>query len=308
MFSHKALNKICLEGEEVFLLSEYEPKRNLELKILDIQHNKSYTGQASDLVLRTQAASIGLSFSDFMEQSKQALFQEPSNECTFNYSLQKDSVNYKFKWASVDQEETTIILGCIEMMEQEYVSVFDNVLISLAKEILNLNSKVKSLTAELVECKSQTDKAIHQLSEAVDIKENLEKELFSKFVLVLNEKKKKIKDIKSGKLPGSSKTSTNKKLNSKKPRIPSVSESSEENANEFLNLNEPGPSTAMNRSSLPFLDDEEDSVVPVKPSKKRSRNTVNKTKSFPDAIMPANVESTLSQVMDDDSDDLLGNL
>lgn len=301
MSPKKSLKRIHLQdNDDVFLMSEYEIESNLCLQILNIKRNEAYIGQLNDYDLRSQAVNIRLTYCDFIQKATDALFEKNLDDSNFLYTLEKKNGHFVFKWKSIDNEETIINLGFVEMNKKDSVSVFTDILLSASDEMHSLNSKVVKMSAELNESKKDNSDAIQQLSLAIDVRESVEKELYSKFVLVLNEKKRRIRELQQG-------SNSKHQPKHKKTKTSHILSSDSSDVDGDVDLNQPGPSNATGRNSLPFLDDNKP-VVPV--SQNRIRNRKVPASKKPDFTKKATVEnpswvSAPIADQEDDSDDLL---
>ncbi|XP_035213629.1 DNA repair protein XRCC4-like [Stegodyphus dumicola] len=208
-----------------------------------------------------------------------ALFQSTPDCREYIYSLEKSSDAYIFKWKSVDSDETVINLGNLKLDEIDYKFAIADVLQSASSELLSLNEKVHSLNASLQESENKKTEAVNLLALSTDAKENLEREMYAKFILVLNEKKRKIRELQLNK-KSHSRSSNNKREKSceNKKSYHQYSESSDEVDGNLETANKPAPSTSSKRSSMLFFDDIE-SDVPIKQSKMRNRKAINVAES-----------------------------
>ncbi|GFT43795.1 uncharacterized protein NPIL_642471 [Nephila pilipes] len=306
MTFHKALTKIRLQDQDdVFLVSEFEIGDKLVLKILNIKRSEIYIGQASDVELRSQAAKIRLTFNDYINKAIKALFGNLQSGTNFLYCLDKKDDKYTFKWKSIDLEETVINLGNVEMEKKEFVFVLTDILQSISSEMHMLNDKMRELELELNQSKNQTSETLKQLSFAIDIKESLEKEMYSKFVCVLNEKKRKIKQLQK---KSYSCTNNKPEKKSRKSLEPVFSDTSDE-LDGLLDINKPGPSTTKEQKTLLFLDDNK-AVIPT--DRKRIRNRkipISRKANMKDTLSSKNSSHDEEKIIEDSdkSDDSLLN-
>lgn len=302
----RSVHKINLaDRDDVFLVSDYQPEKKLCLTLLDVNKCEAFSGSATDTELRSHAATIRMSFSTFIDLTTHALSQNEYDGLRFLYCLEKNCHDFLFKWKSLDSDETQITIGVVKMCKNEYQPMMNDVLLLLSKELLDLNKKVLDVEADLINSHKEKEDAIHLLAEATKMRERIENELYAKFILVLNEKKRKFRELSNITCSMDPKrikfTETGPR--SKFHRI-STSDSDEVDGN-LVAANVPGPSTAKRDDSLPFPDDDE-SKISVSPSKVRNRNVAP-----PTAVkdLSQGVQATLSRICDSDTDeDLMMNL
>lgn len=259
--------------QDVFLFCNFERNKKLHIVLLDVNECKAFSGYVTDIDLRSQAAIINMTFSDFLSLSTKALTKKEAEGSKFLYSLEKNCENFIFKWKSVDQDETIISIGNIKVTEKDYGSLVKEVFMMLSNELSNLNSKVISMEEELQSIRKEKEGAVRLASEVTDVKDRVEKELFSKFILILNQKKEKIRSLKRN----NDDTSVNatvvskKKKNMKPKKLHQISDSSDEAMSDIEKADVAGPSAMKHNTSLPFLDDDNEKPILPSPSKRRIR-------------------------------------
>ncbi|KAG8185556.1 hypothetical protein JTE90_017561 [Oedothorax gibbosus] len=301
MVLKKSLKNIHLQQDnhDVCLFSEHEAEGNLRFYILNVELKEAYFGQVNDFDLRVQAANIRLTYNDFIKKATDALFEK--NTDSYLYTLDKQNGKFIFKWKSIDHEETVINLGHVEMHERDYLLMFTEVLAAVSDEMHLLNSKVATLSAKVNESETFASETVKQLQHSMEVKESMEKELYSKFVMVLNTKKRRIRELQE-KLG-----SKNQPKHSKRAKTSHILSSDSSDVDGELDANEPGPSKVTGRDSLLFPDDDEP-IVPMAKNRARNRKVPVTQKS--DFVKKVEVEKSSwvtspKSEEDNDSDDLL---
>lgn len=265
--------------QDVFLFCNFERNRKLHIVLLDVNECKAFSGYVTDIDLRSQAAIINMTFSDFLSLSTKALTKKEAEGSKFLYSLEKNCENFIFKWKSVDQDETIISIGSIKVTEKDYGSLVKEVFMMLSNELSNLNSKVTSMEEELQNIRKEKEGAVKLASEVTDVKDRVEKELFSKFILILNQKKEKIRSLKRNNDDIS--VVSKKKKNMKPKKLHQISDSSDEAMSDIEKTHVAGPSAVKHNTSLPFLDDDNEKPILPSPSKRRIRQNTSSFKKVP---------------------------
>lgn len=265
--------------QDVFLFCNFERNRKLHIVLLDVNECKAFSGYVTDIDLRSQAAIINMTFSDFLSLSTKALTKKEAEDSKFLYSLEKNCENFIFKWKSVDQDETIISIGSIKVTEKDYGSLVKEVFMMLSNELSNLNSKVTSMEEELHNIRKEKEGAVRLASAVTDVKDRVEKELFSKFILILNQKKEKIRNLKRNNDDIS--VVSKKKKNMKPKKLHQISDSSDEAMSDIEKSHVAGPSAVKHNTSLPFLDDDNEKPILPSPSKRRIRQNNSSFKKVP---------------------------
>lgn len=277
MSALRSIIKIDLDDrQDVFLFCNYEPAKKLNLYLLDLNNCKAFTGYATEIDLISQAAVIKMIFNDFLSLTTKALTQTET-DYKFLYSLEKNCENFIFRWKSIDSDETIISIGKVKVAETDYKSAANVIFSFLSDELTNLNKKVLDMEKELFSARKEKDDAIKFASDITNMKEQVENELYSKFVLILNEKKEKIRSLKRHSYDSSSSdTESKKRRNCKQVRVHQISESSDDAEYDMGKIDVAGPSNSKRNISLPFLDDNEERQILPSPSKKRIRQRQQK--------------------------------
>ncbi|XP_054706932.1 uncharacterized protein LOC129216741 [Uloborus diversus] len=293
----KSILKISLQNEqEVFLLSEYVPENKLSVKILSVGQNEAWHGEISDLDLRSQAAHIRLTFSKFLTKAKNAFFYSNQSDVKYIYNLEKRNSKHAFEWKSIDCEETIIKLGYVLVEKTDFKTICSEVLTCVSQELLTANNIHNELKATLEKSESKRSELVELLSNATEAKSSVEKELYSKFVVLLNAKKRKIRELTSnisddsndsGKLQVKKKAKTN--------QCPIMFSDS---SNEADNVDDPMPS-----SSKSFLFDDNSPTLIITPSKMRDRKTVVSEKATKRIEFKAATTNHVPQTTEYESDD-----
>ncbi|GBM73314.1 hypothetical protein AVEN_144693-1 [Araneus ventricosus] len=304
MLIQKALSKLRLRnGDDVFLMVEYELNNKLFVKILNLKRNEVYVGHSNDIELRSQAARIRLTFDEFTEKIIKALVENASDNSNFLYCLDEQDGMYKFQWKSIDEEQTIISLGSVDVRKESFAITLTDMLEMISIEMRLMRNKIQELNADIDRTQNQSSDALEQLRLATEMKEKLEKEMYSKFVLVLNEKKRKIRELQQKNKHNSHSGNTEfQKKKPKKSSKPLVSDSSDE----LDDIDEPGPSAAKTDTSFSFLDDDK-SILPTTRNRIRNRKVLasKKENGNKSTFINCNQSSKNITVDDDESDEHL---
>ncbi|KAF8795154.1 hypothetical protein HNY73_003034 [Argiope bruennichi] len=307
MLHQKALSKIRLRnGDDVFLMVDYELNNKLCVKILNLKCNEAYVGYSNDIELRSQAARIRLTYDEFTQKVIKALIENTANNSNFLYCLDKQDDIYKFQWKSIDEEQTIISLGNLDVKKENFAITMAEILEMLSLEMRLMSNEVQELNEKVDRAQNQTFESLKQLKLATEMKEKLEKEMYSKFVLILNEKKRKIRELQQ--INKQNSLSSNAEFLNKKPKksVPLISDS--DDTDELEEKDKPGPSVTKDNSFL-FLDDDKP-ILPSNQNRIRNRKILaSKKENENDSTLNCNPSSEKIIIDDDESDeDLFDNL
>ncbi|GIY79268.1 DNA repair protein XRCC4 [Caerostris darwini] len=276
----KYLTELRLQSEEmIFLIVEYETDKTLSLKILNVKHKEIFEGEARNLELRTQAVKNCVDFGEYVSDMTRALFKAKIKESKYLYSFEKKNDDYIFKWKIKDADNIINDLGYVILKKGDFVFALRDYLVLLSNDMKKLHAKEQELSIQLQESKKETNEALRQLSLATHMKETLEKELYSKFVLVLNEKKRKIKELEQKYKVNHLSSNNNPKKSRLDNKLEMGSSDSSDEVDEPEDVNQPGPS---NKQKSLLFPDENKPVVPTSSNKIRNRKIPNYKKNNTD--------------------------
>ena len=145
--------------------------------------------------IRKFAKTAKIDEKSLLDETEKALSESNNLEFVFNTKLGHD-MSLKLTWKkNLDSKDITLQLGCVQLQPQSNSSVGLKMLNFAVSELAHLSSKIKQMELEMDRIRKERQLAISRLNSAVNAKEELEVDLFEKFILLLNEKKHKIRDI-----------------------------------------------------------------------------------------------------------------
>lgn len=147
--------------------------------------------------IRKFATTAKMDESNVLKDTEKA-FTEGNNsilQFEFTTKLRHDN-NLQLTWKKkLDAKDIKIQLGFVNLQSQLNSSVGLKMLNFAVTEIASLTSKIRQMELDTKRICNERQMAITRLKSAVNVKEELETDLFQKFVLLLNEKKSRIKDL-----------------------------------------------------------------------------------------------------------------
>lgn len=215
----KSLVKLdLLDGNGCFLQTDYQDDGKSGFKLTLVDGIDVWKGQVSEDDLDNLRLTIKMDLNTFTRQTLQALTKSGGKDIVFNYQVKhKKDNSIELIWKKhVPAEDITFQLGRATLKSSssptDAISSVLNYCIECAKsqqvEIATLQTDNDRLSQERVN-------ALKRLEKCVVAKEELERDLYSKFAAILNSKKEKIRELKeSGGVsvnngePGPSRTTT----------------------------------------------------------------------------------------------------
>lgn len=157
----------------------------------------TWEGEVSNERLQAMASDCKMTFHSFMEETQTALSGQQTHDLMFVYSMKSlDNTGIQLAWKKLlPIDQIRFQLGTIDLFSVPDQSIHAFLLSrsienenTLAKKIQELEDRCANLEAER---RAALDELCHQCS----LQEELEKSLYGKFKLILNEKKFKIRKL-----------------------------------------------------------------------------------------------------------------
>eukprot|EP00794_Sanderia_malayensis_P016796 gene16796-18491_t len=182
--------KIWSDGNNYYLMVSYPVDGPLKLQITLLDGIEAWYGEVFQEELEKQAEGIEKTFSEYWSCTKRAL------SCVDNDGKTSDfCYNVKFN----DNNHAEFQLGSIKLCrnEQRNLGSFLDVAMD---QFRKMKTEISSLQANNEKLQKDREESLKKLEDYVTIKNNLEKDLYQKFLLVLNKKKMKIRELKRKKM------------------------------------------------------------------------------------------------------------
>lgn len=275
-----SLKKVRLEDDgEFFLYSRYEIGKNFHINLFNTKNSEAYDGDISEINLRAMASARRTTYTDFLANTLCALMWDDASDVQFSYNFEKDSESLYFRWAKVfESEDMKVSLGRIKVARVEFCSLIETVLCQVSTELHSISSSLEKAKLELEESNKEKEMSKELVQSAIKVKKDMEKELYSKFVIVLNKKKEKIRKLKqevAASTPesisdneavvtkGKKRTKKMPLKNQSKRVLPHVMSTSEDDASECSDedlFSKPGPSSCHRPTSNSLLLEDDDDI------------------------------------------------
>ncbi|CAK8681025.1 unnamed protein product [Clavelina lepadiformis] len=188
------LHRVDANTDAYFIQAQFG--KDVACKILVTNVKCCWEGQMDRKEIESSALETEMNYDDYYELMKKAL--TGCERCQeFEYGIKEsEGNNLLLEWKRV-QDDVKYCLGTISAKKStDQVKAMQQMLTLCNASLLSLNTdKMESNKARL-ELEGKYLNAVKELEKCCELKEGLEVELMSKFVLVINEKKSKIRALK----------------------------------------------------------------------------------------------------------------
>ncbi|XP_074653148.1 DNA repair protein XRCC4-like [Tubulanus polymorphus] len=192
-----ALHKIISSDDVEYYMKTEVLKDGITVNLTDCQ--SSWSGKVSNSELKTTCSKIHMDYEDYLLQTKAALTGQTTKNMHFQYVVKQISSGIEVTWKKyVPGENVKFQLGIVKLSHdadpvQRICSLFQ---LSL-RRTQELREGISDAVSKSDRLLAERDKALTLLKKSVEAKETLERDLYSKFQLVLNSKKQKLRQLKA---------------------------------------------------------------------------------------------------------------
>ncbi|KAK7481518.1 hypothetical protein BaRGS_00027280 [Batillaria attramentaria] len=272
----------CGKGPS-FLLTQLKEGGNEGFTLMLTDGEKIWDGQLTEEDLDALSGNLKMDFNTYVSQTVKAFTRRDMADLNFAYQVkpQADGI-VDLVWKKQVPGDIKVKMGSVPLYlksnsAQSMCEIFSNCIDMMTE----LHGKIRSLESDNQRLSQERQNALKRLDKCVSAKEDLEKDLYSKFVAVLNSKKEQIRNMRNAEPSASTSDTT---LSKKRGRgtarqtadvsddsgaedKPAVTQSSDEDARNTDEETPPkrqrGPVRAAKRdtgSSLALGDDDGDAV------------------------------------------------
>lgn len=159
-----------------------------------------WDGQLTEENLDALSGNLKMDFNTYVDQTAKAFTREDMADINFVYQIkpQADGI-VDLLWKKELSGDIKVKMGSVTLhLTKNAAETLCQIFTSCIDMMMGLQEKIRSLDTNNQRLKQEGQNAIEQLEKCVSAKENLEKDLYSKFVTVLNSKKEKIRNIQNG--------------------------------------------------------------------------------------------------------------
>lgn len=182
------------DGRAVLACSECYEDDDVYLKLTVCKNDSFYEGIIQSDGIETMARYARMTLESYKNEINNAFMSSRGgNDHDYMFSLTK-----KLTWKKyLPGEDLKINLGCIEMREVEVPASMFSTVSKVLATVRSHQDEIDKRERHQNEMQSELKTATEELSRLADIKSTIETDLYTKFSRVLNEKKAKIRDLKS---------------------------------------------------------------------------------------------------------------
>lgn len=160
--------------------------------------NDSWEGDISGNDIHDMCSLSSIDYKDYVEMTVQALTGKSGPNISFQYQIDHSSQEYvQFHWKKhIVSDDVKFRLGSTKLSQSDdsnktIQKIFDHCI----EKISNLNHKITTTQMDNERLSQERANALKTLNNCVSAKEKLEEDLYSKFLMVLNSKKKEIENL-----------------------------------------------------------------------------------------------------------------
>ncbi|KAM6363339.1 DNA repair protein XRCC4 isoform 1-T2 [Pluvialis apricaria] len=196
----KTLNRIRLvsDPEETYYLQvSWEKDLGTGFGVILSDGQCAWTGKVSEAEISREAADMEMNREKYVEELKKALVAGEESASKYNFAISRDEENTDFHFSyERNLKDGSFRLGSLKLQKVSSPAKVMKELIGCCLDRLQrLQAKEEHLQNENARLFSDCRDMEKRLEKCVQAKEELEADLYNRFVLVLNEKKAKIRNL-----------------------------------------------------------------------------------------------------------------
>ncbi|EDV29537.1 uncharacterized protein TRIADDRAFT_52000 [Trichoplax adhaerens] len=196
----KYLCRIEAAGQKYYLMTSWENDDVDQLcKLFLTDGQSAWHTVVTDGVANRLARSVQMDLHEYLKQTKKAFTANSSANSNFHFgvSLLPDHNTVEFAWKKyLRSEDMKFQLGKLKMAAVTDPKAIISELFDFSlSQISNLKMNIASLNSTNERLSSERAESLKNLEEFVVTKENLEVDMYGKFIRVLNSKKNKIRTL-----------------------------------------------------------------------------------------------------------------
>ncbi|XP_052800293.1 DNA repair protein XRCC4-like isoform X2 [Mya arenaria] len=186
---------VTKDGEECFLLTKLRNEGQDGFDLTICHDGKVWSGTVSEDDLDSLSTKLKMDYKKYVKQTVEAL-TSVSDTDSFLYQLTSDKNGVEFAWKK-HVEDITFQLGSARLKSRPDSAVLiKKIFIHCITGMEELKTRIQRLETDNERLSLERMNALKRLEKCVVAKEELENDLYSKFALILNSKKEKIRQLK----------------------------------------------------------------------------------------------------------------
>ncbi|KFQ09275.1 DNA repair protein XRCC4, partial [Leptosomus discolor] len=196
----KTLNRIHPVSDPeatYFLQVSWEKDLGTGFGILLSDGQCAWTGTVSEAEISREAADMEMNREKYVEELKKALIAGEESAGKYNFAISRDEENTECQFSyERNLKDGSFRLGSLKLQNVSSPAEVVRELIGYCLDCLGrLQAKTEHLQKENERLVSDWSDVEKRLEKCVEAKEELEADLYNRFILVLNEKKAKIRNL-----------------------------------------------------------------------------------------------------------------
>ncbi|XP_078482211.1 DNA repair protein XRCC4-like [Ciona intestinalis] len=188
------LHQIKIDDQVFFVQLSCAENNKYEALLTD--GSTCWTGRITDNEIQTSVMELQMNTDTYVSLMHFALcgINTTGNSATFDYALQQNGQDITLQWKKVDGD-IKYCLGSIHLKHSDSAFIMKQILTSCSNYMSKMYTDKGKTERKCLDLEEQFSKCDESLNQCYKIKEEQQTELLSKFVLVLNEKKRKIREL-----------------------------------------------------------------------------------------------------------------
>nr|XP_004227498.1 DNA repair protein XRCC4-like [Ciona intestinalis] len=188
------LHQIKIDDQVYFIQLSCAENNKYEAVFTD--GSTCWAGGITDNEIQTSVTELQMNTDTYVTLMHSALcgVDQTGNSATFDYALQHNGQDLTLQWKKVDGD-IKYCLGSIDLKHSDSAVTMKQILTSCSSYMSKMCTDKGKTERKCLHLEEQFSKCNESLNQCYKIKEEQQTELLSKFVLVLNEKKRKIREL-----------------------------------------------------------------------------------------------------------------
>ncbi|XP_063996166.1 DNA repair protein XRCC4 isoform X2 [Pogoniulus pusillus] len=193
----KRIHPVSDPGATYFLQVSWEKDIGTGFDIVLSDGQSAWTGTVSEAEISREAADMEMNREKYVEELKKALIAGEESAGKYNFAISRDDESMKCLFSyERNLKDGSFRLGSLKLQKVSSAAEVIKELLSYCLDRLGrLQAKNEHLQKENERLLNEWSDVEKRLEKCVEAKEELEADLYGRFVLVLNEKKAKIRNL-----------------------------------------------------------------------------------------------------------------
>lgn len=198
MTVEKILSKLtAVDGKEYYLLTSLHNGGEAGMDLALVRDNQAWTGTVTEEDLDGASQDLKMEYPEFVTQTRKALTRQNVGGIDFQYTCKVRTDTLIFTWKKhVSTENIKIQLGTTVLKEKDMAcDVVTEIFEHALEATTRLQTTITTFQAENERLVSERATALKRLDKCVSNKNQMEEDMYSKFAIVINDKKAKIRSL-----------------------------------------------------------------------------------------------------------------